>query len=202
MNRQLKYIAILIRNGHLYLCRTTQVSAYFPHFTIPHTILVDEHLNILAITDPYNITEGVIQSVLNGEQISLYEKRFEHFEQDKDYMPADTLVERRFLFAAAISSLPTRLQTWHNHKAFAGRRFTAINFTVVDALEKTYPNAEFKQVVYDSSCIADTALDITYCFDMLVERERTDSLFSDFRKELLKNFEINCRIDTILQPVH
>lgn len=179
---------------------TKRLNNYFPHLSIPHTILIGEDLKILAITDPYNITKEVIEAALSGKPIALTEKRFEVFEQNKDYLNADTSVISRFQISEPIPSLPRRIQGWHDNPVFSGRRFTLINFTVEEMLNQTYPS-NLKLTLFDTSA-ASVVPEGVFCSDIIVSKDRKDSLFTDFRKCITQYWGIKTRIDSIRQEVY
>lgn len=179
---------------------TKRLNSYFPHLTIPHTIVIDKNLKVLAITEPYYVTNDVIKKALKGEGISLLEKKFELFNNQTDYFKADSSTITKFQIAEAIPSLPKILQTWNDNTVFNGRRFTAINYTVEDILQRTYRELNLKLALFDSS--AASVPDVPLCFDMIVSKERKDSLYSDLRKYLTQSFGIKVRIDSVEHPVY
>lgn len=52
-----------------------QMEKYFPHYLIPHTIIIDEKGIVKAITSPEALTKAVIESMLAGKQTNVKQKR-------------------------------------------------------------------------------------------------------------------------------
>jgi hypothetical protein len=93
---------------------------------------------------------------------------------------------------------------WYRDPVFAGRRHTLINQTIKDALSfaNEYPKMA---VVYDSARLF-PALDGAifrkrYCFDIMVPKEKGDSLEAIFIAKINDHFKISSRVDSIERTV-
>lgn len=51
------------------------MAKYFPHYMIPHTIIIDGNGIVKSITFPEAVTRSIIESLLSGSKISLVQKR-------------------------------------------------------------------------------------------------------------------------------
>ena len=181
---------------------TKRLNDYFPKQTIPHTILLDKNLKVLAITYPQNITEEVIDLALDGKESSLFLKKYEIYENNKEYFyPNDSLTDTKFQLLDAISSLPFgRLEVWGG-TPFYGRRLTRYNSKIEELFMDTYRDVHIKNTLYDSS-LTDIQMEKLYCVDLVVRNENRDSLFTDMRKYLTLSLGIKSRIGLEDQDVY
>ena len=66
-NRKLNLPVAIDENG--------QLNAAFAHRSVPHTILIDKEGIVRAITEPTEITEELIAKIINGQSVSIQEKK-------------------------------------------------------------------------------------------------------------------------------
>ena len=93
---------------------------------------------------------------------------------------------------------------WYRHPVFATRRHTLINQTIEGALSFAYEYSKMA-VVYDSARLF-PALDGAifkkrYCFDIIVPKEKADSLEDIFIAKINDHFKISTQVDSIERTV-
>ncbi|MCG8319752.1 MAG: redoxin domain-containing protein [Cytophagales bacterium] len=66
----------------------------FPHRVLSHTVIIGANRVIRAITTPENITEEVIQNILDGKEVNLKEKKDDFSQKEKDHLsPEDAIFQ-------------------------------------------------------------------------------------------------------------
>ena len=66
----------------------------FPHRTLSHTVVIDANRIVRAISSPENITEDVIQNILDQKKIDLEEKRYDFSWSKEDHLsPKDAIFQ-------------------------------------------------------------------------------------------------------------
>lgn len=74
-----KRIEQFLKNGKLNLPvaidENGQLNAAFSHRVVPHTILIDKEGIVRAITEPAEITEELIAKIINGQSVTIQEKK-------------------------------------------------------------------------------------------------------------------------------
>jgi thiol-disulfide isomerase/thioredoxin len=68
----------------------SRFNEFFPHRSVPHSVIIDQSGKVVAITAPENITEKVISDLVRNQPVQLPEKEDhvgENFEPSKDIPP-------------------------------------------------------------------------------------------------------------------
>lgn len=175
------------------------VSNAFPHRLIPHTVLISPDGKLVANTSPEQVTEAVIESLINKQPVSIKEKFDSKLTIEdilnKDFYAADT-VKKRLMVQPKIKGAPGFSTSYIDHKIFIGRRITAVNCTISNLYRIAYGNFPYTRTV--DKITADK--NETYCIDIIVENKA--DLLPQLRKELFTLFDVHGEIKSELRDVY
>jgi uncharacterized protein (TIGR03435 family) len=175
------------------------VSNAFPHRLIPHTVLISPDGKLVANTSPEQVTEAVIESLINKQPVSIKEKIDSKLTIEdilnKDFYAADT-VKKRLMVQPKIKGAPGFSTSYIDNKIFIGRRITAVNCTVSNLYRIAYGNFPYTRTV--DKITADK--NETYCIDIIVENKA--ELLPHLRKELFTLFDVHGEIKSELRDVY
>lgn len=175
------------------------IAQVFPHQLIPHAVLIGPNGKLIAVTSPEAITEKVIDSLLNKQQVRLPEKRDNLVSHEdlikQNFFAADT-VQYRFMMQAEIKGGPGLSTTWLDNKAFSGRRLTCINLPLTTLYMLANGNYPYSRTINETKSGKNAPV---YCLDLIV-KNYTD-LLPALQKELSKRFDVQAKIKPILKEV-
>ncbi|MBX7172423.1 MAG: redoxin domain-containing protein [Pyrinomonadaceae bacterium] len=177
-----------------------KTNQYFPHRAVPHTVLIDKDGKVAAITRPDEITEEVINKLINKQTVSLTKKDDglnDGFDFTKDYFPKPESTEYAFDFQPPVpGGFP--LTQRQRKGIWAGRRMTLINQPILN-IYKTVFGFNTVRLVFEGverSSIESPKNKTSYCLDVVVPKGKENELLAYAQKELLKmDFEIKGRIE-------
>lgn len=189
-------LARFVRNkahDFLFARDTGQVQALFPFRVIPHSVLIDQHGIVRAITEPRRMTKEVIQQVLAGQPIQLPLKQDNiQFDPSKDYFDADTTTQRAFEIQPYQPDLPSYTKT-DRAGPFAHRRLSMHNVTVAKMYREAFQKSSFRLVyVMDPAKVAYENPENRFCLDIIVPKG--EDLHRTLRQELLAALPIQGRL--------
>jgi len=169
----------------------------FPHRLIPHSVLISPTGKLIAGTLPENITEHVIDSLLNGKEVRLPEKK-DNLTRDfiKDYFYAEDTVRNRFLIQPEIKGGPGMMVTFLDKPAFAGRRLTFVNVGLGSIYSKAFGDFPYERTINK----AEKDKDEVFCLDIIVKEKK--DLIPTLKNELLKKFDVKARTEKQLKEVY
>lgn len=174
---------------------------YFPFHAVPHSVLIDQNGILVANTSPMEITGEVIRSVLQGQTVSLKEKKdvAGSFDFRKDYFPKPAgYNEFSFEVQPAIpGGFPISRRTTSANEWF-DRRITMlnnpINLIFRQAFNKTSATTVYEGVT-ESEFDHRTTKQL-YCIDVIVPKGKESELHSYMQEQLLKmNLKYKCKIE-------
>lgn len=175
------------------------ISALFPHQLIPHDILIGKDGHPLAATNPENITDKVIDSLLAGAKVHLPEKKDNLLSYEdlikQNFYAAET-VGYRFMMQGEIKGGPGLSHTWFNQSAFNGRRFTCINLPLTTLYMLAYGNFPYSRTINQ---VKEGRNVPKYCLDLIVPQP--DSLQTSLRKELAARFDLQAKVEPMIKEV-
>lgn len=175
------------------------VSNAFPHRLIPHTVLISPDGKLVANTSPEQVTEAVIESLINQQPVTIKQKTDSELTVEdilnKDFYAADT-VKKRLMVQPKIKGAPGFSTSYIDNKIFIGRRITAVNCTISNLYRIAYGNFPYTRTV--DKIPADK--NETYCVDIIVENKA--ELLPQLRKELFTLFDVHGEIKSELREVY
>ncbi|MCY1518905.1 Thiol-disulfide oxidoreductase ResA [compost metagenome] len=173
------------------------LSKLFPHQLIPHSVLISPTGNLIAATLPENITESVIDSLLNNQTVHLPEKK-DNLTTDfiKDYFFAEDTLQNRFLIQPEIKGGPGMMITFADQPAFKGRRLTFVNVHLSTIYSEAFGGFSYDRTINKTAQKDEER----YCLDILVKDHK--DLMSTLRSELLKRFDLQARIEKKQKEVY
>ncbi|WP_199120669.1 redoxin family protein [Pedobacter sp. ASV28] len=173
------------------------ISKMFPHRLIPHSLLISATGSLIAATLPENITETVIDSLLNGKTVHLPEKK-DNLTTDfiKDYFFAEDTLQTRFLIQPEIKGGPGMMVTFADKPAFKERRLTFINVGVDVMYRKAFGDFSYGRTINKTG----EKNEEIYCLDLLVKDGR--DLIPTLKNELLKRFALQAKTEKRLKEVY
>lgn len=160
---------------------------YFPHRTIPHTILIGPEGKIYAITNAGNITADVLKLASKGIALSLPLKKDNIGFDINTYFKADSSLPRHFSLLPAVEGTGT-MSKRYPVGPFKGRRFTIVNMPVDglfrEAYQKSYPS-----VINEYDTVKRAYKDLEkFCLDAWIETPDQEKLMAFIRGQLEKHF--------------
>jgi uncharacterized protein (TIGR03435 family) len=160
---------------------------YFPHRTIPHTVLIGPEGKVYAITNSDNITLDVLKVALKGVNLNLpYKKDKVGFDIDT-YFTADSTKPKQFSLLPAVQGTGTMSKRYIDG-AFKDRRFTIVNMPI-DGLFRLAYGKNYSSVINEYDTVKRKYADeIKYCLDAWIETPDQQKLMSYIQGELKKNF--------------
>ncbi|WP_426490785.1 TIGR03435 family protein [Hymenobacter sp. 102] len=173
---------------------------YFPHRTVPHTVVIGPTGKILAITTPELITAEVVEKWLAGHNAAVKPKHDE-LRNPLSFFPADT--STRFAlnvlpYLTGVGSQMRRDQT----PGLRGRRVTFINTTLQNLVQQVYHVSHLRvknQLPTDRNKYEPANL---FCVDLIVPREQAGQLLERLRPELEPRFGLQVSVRSENQPVY
>jgi len=145
------------------------------------------------------ITEQVIDSILNKQQVHLLEKKDNLVNRDdliKQNFSASDTVQYRFMMQAEIKGGPGLSTKWLDNKAFSGRRLTCINLPLTTLYMLANGHYPYSRTI-DETKIGKKAP--VYCLDLIVQNP-TD-LLPAMQKELAKRFDLQAKIKPVIKDI-
>lgn len=174
-----------------------ELSKIFPHRLIPHSALISPTGKLIAATFPENITDGVIDSLLEGKEVHMPEK-VDNLTTDfvKDYFFAEDTLQTRFLVQPEIKGGPGMMVTFADKPAFAGRRLTFVNVGLTTMYSKAFGDFSYGRTINK----IEQKEEKMYCLDILVKDKK--DLIPTLKRELLKRFDLQAKIEKQIKDVY
>lgn len=173
-----------------------QLQDYFPHRTVPHTIVIDAAGRVAAVTRPGSISEATIERLLQSRAIDLPVKNDDlEFDYQADYFQADTNTLSSFVIQSAIPNVGT-FSKQPSMGPFAERRISMHNFTI-DGLYRTAYQTTTYRMVYevDEALFEYRKEENKFCLDLIVAPEDKGRLFSILSEKIHAQFDIQARLE-------
>ncbi|QQL49939.1 redoxin family protein [Mucilaginibacter ginkgonis] len=193
------YIKLRPANFWFAVDTTREIGKVFPHRLIPHSVLISSDGRLAAVTLPENITEHVIDSVLNKNVVHISEKKdnlLSHEELIKQNFYAADTVRHRFMMEGEINGAPGLSTTWLTDSIFKGRRITCLNLSLSTLYRLAYNDYPYSRTIDQTKPAKNAPV---YCLDLIVENP--DQLRPALQQELAKRFDIQAKEETILKDV-
>ncbi len=175
----------------------------FPHGTIPHTVVIDKSGIIKAVTTPSEITEDLINKILNNQDVNLKEK--------KDVINFDPTIplsgNENFTYQITITPFQNGYPSFSNPKGgegpYNGRRIIATNLSARSLYEIAYQfPARIKTIVEVTDNLKiDYSRQNAICFDLIVPEHLAEQRFNIMKQHLDFYFGFQARIEERVRPV-
>ncbi|HKK75943.1 MAG TPA: redoxin domain-containing protein [Saprospiraceae bacterium] len=173
-----------------------QLNSYFPHRTVPHTVIIDQQGRVAAITRPGAATQETIRKLLRGQPIDLPRKNDDlGFDYQSDYFRADTNTLASFVLESAIPEVGT-FSKQPNQGPFADRRISMHNFTIDGLYRTAYETSAYRMVYEVDEALFDYDEEKNkYCLDLIVAPGQNDQLHTILREKIHEQFDIQARLE-------
>jgi uncharacterized protein (TIGR03435 family) len=119
------------------------LNCWFPHQLIPHTVVVDKHRRVVAITSPEQLTEAVLLEVAAGLPVHLKLKQDVLNADPMSYFPMDTATRYAVSVRPFIQGLPGMMHP-ERKGPLARRRLTAINLDYTSLFQIAYETSSVR----------------------------------------------------------
>lgn len=175
----------------------------FPYRVIPHSILIDPRGKVVAITDPVNVTNQVIEDVLAGIKIDLPLKA-DNLNKDpwSAYFKTTDTVKSRFIMMPQLDGLPSASKTYRNDSTFKNRRISMMNISLELAYRIAYGDFPYGRTVDLTSKENAKEKVKMYCIDLIVPKGQESELMPTLRKHLGEKLDLLAAIEKRLTPVY
>ncbi|WP_295793113.1 TIGR03435 family protein [Mucilaginibacter sp.] len=169
------------------------IAQVFPHQLIPHDVLISADGKLIANTSPESVTDKVIDSLLNNQEIHLAEKEdntMDYEEIIKKYFFAADTVKTRFSMMPEIKGAPGLSTTWMQDSTFKGRRLTCLNLGLTTLYRLANGDFPFSRMVDKTEKVKNEPV---YCLDIIAASKA--DLLPMLRNELAKRFDLQARVE-------
>ncbi|MDB5086189.1 MAG: hypothetical protein JWR09_183, partial [Mucilaginibacter sp.] len=169
------------------------ITQLFPHQLIPHTVLISAEGSLVANTSPEQVTEKVMDSLLNKQEVHLAEKKdntMDYEEIIKTYFFAADTVKSRFTMLPEIKGAPGLSTTWLMDSTFNGRRLTCLNLGLTSLYQIANNNFPYSRTI--DKTMKEKKYP-TYCLDIIVAKK--EDLLPTLKKELAKRFDLQAQVE-------
>jgi len=171
------------------------LQGFFPHRTIPHTILIGIDGKVNAITDAENITPEIIQLALQNVAVNLPLKKDNINFSIDDYFKADTTVAEAFNMLPPVDGAGTMSKTYPEGY-FKNRRMTIVNMPM-DGLYRLAYNKTYYLVINEYDTVKRSYADEKkYCVDLWIQDADKARLMQYFQQKLKTQF---IDVDAVLE---
>ncbi|MEP6611136.1 MAG: TIGR03435 family protein [Mucilaginibacter sp.] len=177
-----------------------EITKLFPHQLIPHDVLISADGKLIANTSPELVTDKVIDSLLNNQQVHLAEKKdntMDYEEIIKKYFFAADTVKNRFSMLPEIKGAPGLSTIWLMDSTFNGRRLTCLNLGLTALYQIANNNFPYSRTIDKTP---KTPKEPVYCLDIIVEKKV--NLLTVLQKELAKRFDLKAEIEPQTKEVY
>lgn len=192
-----KRIQTFVRNRPvsfmLALDTASALRKYFEYRIIPHVVIIDGTGTIKAITHSDEVTDAVLEDLVNGREVSLSLKKDKvDFDFEKnDYFNADPNTRESFNIQATLPGAGSMSMVGKG--TFTKRRVSMINFTIDGLYRMAYKVSYYRTVLeVDKKLFSYSDPKNKYCLDVIVP-EAGDGLYTFMRQQLPKHFDIKAR---------
>jgi len=171
------------------------MQAFFPHRTIPHTVLIGVDGKVNAITDAENITPEIIKLALQNVAVNLPLKKDNISFSIDNYFKADTTQPEAFNMLPPVDGAGTMSRVYPQG-FFKSRRMTIVNMPM-DGLFRMAYNKTYYLVINEYDTVKHSYADEEkYCVDFWVKEGNNDRLLPFFQQKLKQQF---VDVDAVLE---
>lgn len=166
---------------------TGALRSYFPHTTIPHTVLIGPEGKVYAITNADNITLDVLKVALQRVAIHLpFKQDNTQFDID-EYFRADSTKQQYFALLPPVKGVGTMAKSY-NTGIFKNRRFSILNMPL-DGLFRLAYETTYSLVINEYDTVKRKHADTEkFSLDAWIEQPDKAKLMEFIRQQLKQQF--------------
>ncbi|PZR29002.1 MAG: hypothetical protein DI535_04650 [Citrobacter freundii] len=174
---------------------------YFPHRTIPHTVLIGPDGKVYAITNASNITLDVLKLALKNVAIQLPVKKDNMGFDINTYFKADSSIARNFNLLPSVDGAGSMSKRYVDGP-FKGRRYTIVNMPIDGLFREAYQKS-YVSVINEYDTVKRAYADMEkFCLDAWIETADKNQLMAYIREELKKHFiDVEAVLEKRMRPV-
>lgn len=163
------------------------LKSYFPHRTIPHTVLIGPEGKVYAITSADNISLDILKLALQGVAVNLpFKKDRVDFDID-EYLKADSTKPEYFSLLPSVEGAGS-MSKRYNTGIFKDRRLSIINMTL-DGLFRLAYEKTFHLVINEYDTVKRSYADMEkFSLDAWIEQPDKAKLMLFIQQQLKKHF--------------
>lgn len=188
-----QYLASRPSNLWFAIDSARSLASYFPHQTIPHTVLIAADGKLVAQTDPQAVTSQVIDSLWSQQKVHLSEKTDNPLsvpEVIKTYFDAADTVKSRFIMQAEVRGTSSVHTTHLKDSTFKNRRITCLNLSLRTLYSIAYGNFNYKRTIDKTG---NGRVASVYCLDLIVPSP--EELLPTLQRELASRFDMQAKVE-------
>jgi thiol-disulfide isomerase/thioredoxin len=196
-----QYLAVKPSNLWIAIDTDRAFTGLFPHQLIPHTVVISANGQLIATTSPEDVTEKVIDSLWDKQEVHLAEKKDDTLDYEgliKKYFFAADTVTNRFSMLPAIKGAPGLSTTWLSDSIFYGRRITCLNLSLTTLYRLANNDFPYSRTIDNTG--ESKKAPASYCLDLIVAHKK--DLLPTLQKELAKRFDLQAGIETQTKDVY
>lgn len=180
---------------------TGSLDSYFPHRTIPHTVLIGPDGKVYAITNATNITLDVLKLALKNVAVQLPVKKDNMDFDINTYFKADSSIARNFNLLPSVKGAGSMSKRYVDGP-FKGRRYTIVNMPIDGLFREAYQKS-YVSVINEYDTVKRAYADMEkFCLDAWIETSDRDKLMAYVREELKKHFiDVEAVLEKRMRPV-
>jgi thiol-disulfide isomerase/thioredoxin len=180
-----------------------EFSEVFPHWVIPHTVLIDKSGLIKTIATPSEITEELITKILLGQEVNIKEKN-----QEKEFgSPFPLSGNENFSYQVTITPYNEQFHTYSNtmggEAPYKGRRILATNLAARALFEIAHQFPPRVRTILEVSDLSKFEWNKknAICFDLIVPEKISGQRFDIMKQQLEIYFDCQSAVEERVRPV-
>ena len=178
-------------------------SEIFPHWVIPHTVLIDKSGIIKVIATPSEITEELITKILLGHEVNIEEKN-----QEKEFgSPFPLSGNENFSYQVTITPYNDQFHTYSSSSGgeapYTGRRILATNLAARLLFEIAHQFPPRVRTIVEVSDLSKFEWNKknAICFDLIVPEDLGGQRFDIMKQQLEIYFGYQSLVEERVRPV-
>ncbi|MBX0292919.1 TIGR03435 family protein [Hymenobacter sp. HSC-4F20] len=180
---------------------TEAIYRYFPHNTVPHTVVIGKDQRVLAITRPEQLTATALRDILAGKPAALQTKHDVVVKDPLVFFPADTATQFAVSVRPYLQGQGSQLRR-DQTPGLRGRRLTAINMPIETLFRQAYGVSHLRLKNELPALQTSREPANLVCFDLVVPPPEAPRLLQHLRDELPRHFPVQARLVPETKPVY
>lgn len=178
---------------------------------VGQSAIVNPDKMIVALVRTDSINQQMIDKLLRGDSVSMSAGIKEAMiPADHDPFGVDSLTAHSFSIRGYKKGQPSMGRTYTDHETYNGRRLTWYNVSIGLLYRSAYDIQSYEQQEeYDSSVSREEVNNYntknkgaSYCVDVLVKPEQTDSLYKILQQKLNQHLPVQARLEKRFMEVY
>ena len=181
-----KFLAKREMNLPIAIDPSRKLAEFFPHRSIPHTVVIDKNGTVRAVTTSSEINQELIQKVIDNETVNLPEKI-----DDLEFDPSVPLSgNENFVFQVTITPFQEGVPSFSNltggEGPYKNRRIITTNLSARTLYEIAYQFPSITRTVVEINNPSSIAWNKqnAICFELIVPEELGSQRFEIMQKQL------------------